>query len=193
MPPSVTTDTQPAALQRARRHWWDPGWNRATWILLFVFLVPIAVGMVWISMSAGGQTKVDPAMQRIAAQLADGPVQPFRGTEHTVYQATDPLPSAAHPRSDGRLTLAWMSGTNCGDCKKMDSFAWPTLEAFATKLVVMEKDLGRQPLDARYGVADAPVFVLLSPNGTVLAQFKWQPTASGLKQAIDAALQSAGA
>jgi hypothetical protein len=174
------------------RHWWDPGWNRATWILLLVFLVPIALGMVWISMNAGGQTKVYPATQRLAAQLADGPVQAFQGTEHTVYQSMAPLPTAANPRTDGRLTLAWMSGTNCGNCSKMDGFVWQTLRTYAANAVIMEKDLGRQPLNARYGVTSPPAFVLLSPDGAVLARLNWQPNAAQLKQAIDAALRAAG-
>ncbi|HWB97192.1 MAG TPA: hypothetical protein VG672_10830 [Bryobacteraceae bacterium] len=187
-----TTDAEAAAPPRVHRHWWDPGWNRATWILFFVFIIPVIGGMIWIGMAANGQTKVEPVTQRLAAQLAGGPVQPFQGTEHTVYQATAPLPTAAHPRSDGRLTLAWMSGTNCGNCGKMDDFAWQTLEGYASKAVIMEKDLGRQPIDARYGVTSAPAFIVLSPTGDVLARFSWQPTATALKQAIDQALTTAG-
>lgn len=189
MPPTPAAET--AAPPRARHHWWDPGWNRTTWILFFVFIIPIVGGMVWISMAANGQTKVEPATQRIAAQLAGGPVQAFQGTQHTVYQATAQLPTAAHPRADGRLTLAWMSGTNCGSCGKMDAFAWQTLEAYSAKFVVMEKDLGRQPVDARYGVTAAPAFALLSPTGAVLARFQWQPTATALKDAVDTALSAA--
>ena len=185
-----TTPDAQVALPRAH-HWWDPAWNRATWILFFVFMIPVIGGLVWISLAAGGQTRVEPATQRLAAQLAGGPVQPFQGTEHTVYQATAQLPSAAHPRPDGRLTLAWMSGTNCGTCGKMDAFAWSTLESYSSKFVVMEKDLGRQPLDARYGVTTAPAFALLSPAGAVLARFNWQPSADGLKAAIDRALAAA--
>lgn len=154
-------------------------------------MVPVFGGLIWISLAANGQTRVEPATQQLAARLADGPVQPFQGTEHTVYQATAQLPTSAHPRPDGRLTLAWMSGTNCGACGKMDAFAWSTLEGYSARFVVMEKDLGRQPIDARYGVATAPSFALLSPTGTVLARFNWQPTAAALKDAIDGALAAA--
>ena len=188
---SPTPDAEAAAASRVHHHWWDPAWNRATWILLFIFIIPIIGGMIWISMAANGQTKVDPATQRIAAQLAGGPVQPFQGTEHTVYQATAQLPTNAAPRADGRLTLAWMSGTNCGNCGKMDAFAWQTLSGYASKVVVMEKDLGRQPVGARYGVTSAPAFVVLSPSGDVLAHFSWQPTAGALKSAIERALSAA--
>lgn len=187
--PDPAPATTPAP-RRARRHWWDPGWNRATWILLFVFIVPVIAGMVWIIMAAGGQSTVDPATQLLAHRLAQGPVEVFRGTEHTVYQSTQPLPSAANPRDDGKPTLVWMSGTNCGNCNKMDDFAWDTLEQYASQAVIVEKDLGRQPLDARFGVKDAPAFVLLSPRGDVLARFNWQPDANALQHAIDAALQS---
>lgn len=189
---SPTPDAEAAAPARAHHHWWDPAWNRATWILLFVFMIPVIGGMVWISFAANGQTKVEPATQHLAAQLAGGPVQPFQGTEHTVYQATAQLPTAVRPRADGRLTLAWMSGTNCGNCGKMDAFAWQTLQGYASKFAVMEKDLGRQPVDARYGVTSAPTFLVLSPNGDVLARFTWQPTAAALKQAIERALSTAG-
>lgn len=175
---------------RPKRHWWNPYWDRTTWTLFFIFIVPVILGMVWIKISAGGQSSVDAATQQLASQLAHGPVQAFRGTNHTVYQATGPLPTTAAPRADGLSTLVWMSGANCGDCNKMDSFAWDTLEQYASRVVIVEKDLSRQPIDARYGVQSAPAFVLLSPTGETLAEFAWQPDAASLKTAIDKALES---
>lgn len=151
-------------------------------------LLPVAIVGYWVLFVTTPQSKADPAMLALAEQNAGGPVQAFTGPGNTVYHSTAPLPSAASPRADGRLTLVWFARTNCDQCAKMRPFAQDIASGFSGRLVFVEKAVDRDAEAAARNVPSLPYFELLDVNGAVRAQFGYQPDRASFEAAVRAAL-----
>ena len=158
------------------------------WAVLVSLMFPVAIVGYYVFFVTSAETSVDPAMQQLAAANAGGPVQPFTGPKHTVYQATAPLPSADAPRTDGKVTLVWFSSTSCEQCHSMETYAQQTASEFRDRIVFVEKAVDRDTSAARYGVTATPTFVFLDASGKELSRFGYEGSAAALQQAIRAGL-----
>ncbi len=110
-----------------------------------------------------------------------------------MYHSVAPLPSDGAPRSDGKPTLVWFSGTWCEFCERMEPFAHQAASGFTDRLVFVEKSVDDRSAAARYGVRGTPTFVLVDASGEEIARFGFQPTSAAFAQAIETALAQTGA
>lgn len=158
------------------------------WGVLISLMFPVAIVGYYTLFVTSGTTSIDPAVQTLASENARGPVDAFTGADHTVYQSRAALPSAAAPSADGKPTLVWFSSANCSGCKAMQSFAHQTAHHYLDRLTFVEKAIDRDSSAARFDVASAPEFVLLTANGDEVTRFGEQPNAASFNAAIQAAL-----
>ncbi len=149
------------------RQWWNPGWGVKVWLMVAFMVLPTLGFAVWVLLEAGGESPIDPATQALAEGNAGGPVIAISGTEHTSYHSPGPLPSAAAPREDGRLTLVWFTSPSCSACAEL-SFVHPTMAGYREELVTLEKSVDRDTSDERLGVTEVPAFLLLKATGEEL-------------------------
>jgi thiol-disulfide isomerase/thioredoxin len=172
---------QPAdAIRRAdhdaRRPFWQSGWMAAVGAGAALLLAVVAV------VAVSGRSSATPATveaRALAEANSGGPVRVLTGGHHTVYHSDLPLPTAAAPRTDGRFTLVWFSGTWCEVCESMEPYVNATAARFGDRVILIEKavDVARSDA-ARFRVRGTPTFVLLDPHGRELTRFNYQPAAA---------------
>jgi len=142
----------------------------------------------------GGSAAADPETVALAREASGGEVQVYTGSAHTVYHSTAPLASSVAPRSDGKPTLVWFSGTWCHFCEQMEGFALDTAEGFGERMAFVEKSVDHDRSAAsRYGVRGTPTFVLIDAAGNEVVRFHYQSSQQDFAAAIEAALGQAGA
>jgi|GEM_PF-5273195 len=151
--------------------------------MVALLLIPTFGFALWVLAEAGGQSKIDPELVGIAGKNSGGPVTAITGTEHTVYHSNQPLPTAGHPREDGRLTLVWFTRTSCASCEKQ-LFVHRVMAEFED-VMFLEKDVSREPAAAQLGVSETPVFVWLDANGQVLGRVDAFPDEAALRAAVE--------
>lgn len=149
----------------------------------------VIAGAAALVIRGPGQSVEDPSIAALAEASSGGPVTALRGSAHTVYHSTLPLPTAAVPRPDGKPTLVWFSGTWCEVCRRMEPFVYPAVRPYADRLVFVEKSVDHDRAAAvRYGVRGTPTFVLVDATGDEVARFYYQPSAASFVQSIEGAL-----
>ncbi len=157
--------------------WWR---SRRVAALATVALVLVALGGFFL-LRGGGSAAVAPALAAEAQANSGGPVRVLNGV-HTVFHSELPLPSAAAPRSDGRYTVVWFSGTWCEFCAQMQSYANDSAAKFRDRLVFMEKSVDDDASDAsRFHVRGTPTFVVLDAHGNEVSRFGFQTTAAAFE------------
>ena len=173
------------------RAWWDPGWGWKVWVMAAAMVFPTLGFAVWVLVEAGGETGVDEAALALAQTNAGGQVIAIQGTEHTIYHALGPLPSAAAPRADGRLTLVWFTGPACAACEDLPGIN-TVMAGYRDRLVFMEKAADRDTAAGRYAVGDDPMFLLVDPSGAELGRFPLPEDEAAFRAALDALLARTG-
>ncbi len=163
------------------------------WAIGAVVIAALTVVAIFVFQAANRRTEEDPAVTAIARENAGGDVRVLTGTHHTVYHSESPLPTPQAPRSDGKPTLVWFSGTWCEFCEQMDPFAHETARSFADRAVFVEKSVDDdRAAAARYGIRGTPTFVLIDAKGKELGRFGFQPTAVAFNKTIASLLARAG-
>lgn len=166
-----------------RRGWWNPRWGWKTWAVAALMVLPTFGFAVWVLLEAGGESPIDPELEAIAAANAGGPVIAISGTEHTSYHFPGPLPTPAEPRADGRPTLVWFTSPSCARCDDM-LFVHRVMAGYRDQLVFIEKSVGRDTADERYGIDSTPAFLLIDANGEELGRFGYAPDEAGFRQEL---------
>ena len=165
--------------------WWSPGWSWKVWAVVALMLIPTFGFALWVVYEAGGQTKIDPQTLALASGNAAGPVTAITGTEHTVYHANNPLPSAAAPRQDDAYTLVWFTSTSCAACEAQ-TFAHGVMADYRKNVVFVEKAVDRETADEKLGIKEIPAFVWLDRTGAELGRFTEMPDESALRAEVQA-------
>lgn len=173
------------------RAWWDPGWSWKVWAMAAAMAFPTLGFAVWVLLEAGGETGVDEAALALARSNAGGQVIAIQGTEHTIYHALDPLPSASSPRADGRPTLVWFTGPACAACEDLRGIN-TVMAGYRGRVVFMEKAADRDTAAARYAVGNDPVFLLVDASGEELGRFPLPEDEAAFRAALDALLARTG-
>jgi thiol-disulfide isomerase/thioredoxin len=156
------------------------GWGAAALVL---------GGIAFVIIRGPGQSAENPALMALAEESSGGPVRVLTGSAHTVYHSTLPVPSRAAPRTDGKPTLIWFSGTWCEFCERMEPFAHSTANQFTDRMVFAEKSVDHDRTAASlYAVRGTPTFVLVDPAGDEITRFHYQTSASGFADIILSAL-----
>lgn len=146
-------------------------------------------GIALLIVRGPGQSTANPTLVALAEESSGGPVRVLTGSAHTVYHSTLPVPSQATPRSDGKPTLIWFSGTWCTFCERMEPFAHNTASQFTDRLVFVEKSVDHDRTAAsRYGVRGTPTFVLVDAVGNEITRFHYQSSAAAFADIILSAL-----
>lgn len=172
---------QQQARRRRRVNW--KGW--LGWGATALLLGAIA----FLIIRGPGQSTTNPTLIALAEEASDGPVRVITGSAHTVYHSTLPVPSQATPRSDGKPTLIWFSGTWCTFCERMDPFVYETASRFTDQMIFVEKSVDHdRPAASRYGVRGTPTFVLVDAVGNEIARFHYQSSAASFADIILSAL-----
>ena len=187
--PRVRYQTSPARGRAQSRQRRKVDWKKlALWAAAGVVAV---AALVLVVKGTGHQSKLDAAVAVLAQQEAgSGTVSVHTGPNHTVYQWSEPLPTANAPRADGKPTLVWFSATTCTFCEHMQSYAYQTAQPFTSTMAFVEKgyDTGGSGDFGRYGVAGTPTFILIDAKGREIARFGFQDSAQRFAAAIQAAL-----
>ncbi|MGD9935159.1 MAG: thioredoxin family protein [Dehalococcoidia bacterium] len=140
---------------------WGTGLAAALAIVAFVYF------------GSGSSTESDPVVAALAQENAGGgAVRILTGSHHTVYHSTERLPTTSNPRSDGKATLVWFSGTWCEYCEQMEPYAHHTASEFTEAFVFVEKSIDDdRDAAGRFGVRGTPTFVLIDAGGRELTRF----------------------
>ncbi|MEE8422386.1 MAG: thioredoxin domain-containing protein [Dehalococcoidia bacterium] len=172
---------RPQQARRRRVSWRSSaGWGATALVL---------AGVALLIIRGPGQSTANPTLVALAEESSGGPVRVLTGTAHTVYHSTLPVPSQATPRSDGRPTLIWFSGTWCTFCERMEPFAHNTASQFTDRLAFVEKSVDHDRTAAsRYGVRGTPTFVLVDAVGNEITRFHYQSSAAAFADIILSAL-----
>ena len=129
--------------------------------------------VLWRS-SAPRSTSLDGDARAAAALLAGvtpDQISPSTRGIHIVYHSLGSVPSAATPRTDGKVTLLMLAATWCTTCRMMSSFVAPTVAKHSARLGLIEKDIDReQALVRKFRVFGTPTFVVLDPLGNELGR-----------------------
>jgi len=163
--------------------WWNPSWSWKVWAVVALMLIPTFGFALWVLAEAGGQTKIDPALVGVAGENSGGPVTAITGTEHTVYHSNQPLPTAASPQRDGRLTLVWFTSTTCRACEDQ-LFVHRVMLEFED-VMFAEKEVGREAASDRLGVSSVPAFVWLDADGNEVGRFETATDADSFRAAVE--------
>ena len=180
---SRSTNRPTAANKKSGSGRWQP-------FLLIGGVVAISLVAFLFVSTRGSSSPSDPSILALAsANAGGGEINVLTGSKHTVYHSTAPLPTSAAPRSDGRPTLVWFSGTFCEFCERMEPFAHPTAAKFSDRAAFVEKSVDDdRNAAAQYGVRGTPTFVLIDARGREISRFSFQSTEQAFSAAIESAL-----
>lgn len=171
---------------RARRHQRRRYGSLKQWLAWTAVIGVVgALGVLFVQ-SATQSSEVSAELEAIAIENARGPIEVYTGSQHTVYHATEPLPTQASPRGDGKPVLVWFSGTWCSFCKQMEPFAHQNANEYTGQFAFMEKSVDHdRDAAARFGVRGTPTFVFMTKTGEQVDRFSSIRDAESFRAKLD--------